>query len=55
MSHSEVIYRSQVGEQRFSGAAEAGDSLFAQCRGLRAPAAQWLAKHARAFRVSGEA
>ncbi|WP_243671907.1 hypothetical protein [Paraburkholderia kirstenboschensis] len=61
MSHFEDFYRSQFGEKlsaaevKAKAEAEAGDSVAAHCNGSRTRAAQWLVKHARAFRLTGEA
>jgi len=55
MSYFEDFYRSQFGEQPGAVADEPADSRDAGRSGRRARAAQWLARQARAFRLSGEA
>ncbi|MFP3602060.1 serine aminopeptidase domain-containing protein [Paraburkholderia sp. SIMBA_053] len=55
MSHFEDFYRSQFGEQSAAARLEAGETVAKHCSGPRTRAAQWLVKHARAFRLTGEA
>ncbi|CAH2906530.1 MAG: hypothetical protein CPSOU_0378 [uncultured Paraburkholderia sp.] len=55
MSYFEDFYRSQFGEQPGAVADEAAGFQDAGRSGRRARAAQWLARQARAFRLSGEA
>ncbi|WP_025599773.1 serine aminopeptidase domain-containing protein [Burkholderia sp. WSM2230] len=55
MSYFESFYRSQFGEKPGAAAGDAGGLAAEDRGGRRVRAAQWLARHARAFRLSGEA
>jgi len=54
MSYVEGFYRSQFGGRLGAAAGEAGGSATQDRRGRSARAARWLARHARAFHLSGE-
>ncbi|WP_027211455.1 alpha/beta fold hydrolase [Burkholderia sp. WSM2232] len=54
MSYVEGFYRSQFGGRLGAAAGDAGGPAAQDRGGRRARAAQWLARHARAFHLSGE-